>query len=171
MESAVFPVTVDDVKPFWALVVALTLFWLNPSSANRNGVGMENHLPIVKQADDPAFLLSYHTGGVPSFAREGWEPIIAASSGPCLRPKPARLFHHIFSVPPSQTRTTIGAMIPATLRHRESRIAPVSRGGRICLLFDKLRNETKHTRACPEKTTGKSNLLNTLPLRTLLSST
>ena len=49
MESAVSLVTVYGVKPFWTLVVTLTLFRLNASSANRNGVGSYDVVTVIEQ--------------------------------------------------------------------------------------------------------------------------
>ena len=49
MESAVSLVTVYGVKPFWTLVVTLTLFRLKSSSANRNGVGTHDIVAIIQQ--------------------------------------------------------------------------------------------------------------------------
>ncbi len=49
MESAVPLVTVDDVQAFWTLVVTLTLFRLNSSPANRNGVGTNDVVAPIEQ--------------------------------------------------------------------------------------------------------------------------
>ncbi len=49
VESAVSLVTIDNVKPFRTLVVTLTLFRLNSSSANRNGVGAHDVVALIEQ--------------------------------------------------------------------------------------------------------------------------
>jgi hypothetical protein len=49
MEAAVSLVTIYDVKPLWTLVVALTLFRLNSSSTNRNGIGTHDVVGVIKQ--------------------------------------------------------------------------------------------------------------------------
>ena len=49
MESTVSLVTVYGVKPFWTLVVTLTLFGPKSSSANRNGVGTHDVVAIIQQ--------------------------------------------------------------------------------------------------------------------------
>ena len=49
MESAVPLVMVYQVEPFWTPVVTLMLFWLNASSANRNGVGAHDVVTVIEQ--------------------------------------------------------------------------------------------------------------------------
>jgi len=86
-----------------------------------------------------------------------------------------RFFHHIFSVPPSQTCTTIGAMI-----HRRCSIEKCARLQRWTYfrlrIFTALSQHmapasTPATARQSSKSAAKSNVLNILPLTTLLSST
>jgi YD repeat-containing protein len=84
-----------------------------------------------------------------------------------------RFFHHIFPVPPSQTCTTIGAMIPqhCMIENRELR-SPPEANAPARPVFDNQRSRAKQRRARVRREfRAKSNLLNTLTLRSLLSKT
>ena len=49
MEATVSLVTIYNVEPLWTLVVALMLFRLNPSPANRNQISSHDVVAIIQQ--------------------------------------------------------------------------------------------------------------------------